>query len=387
MTSLEEFRNQMSITKSHIYFNHAGIGPISDSTLQLLENLSKSQRLGNQGIDWEPFMTWHGSVRKEISHLINCSSEEVALTNSTATGISHILSSMNWIDSKERGLILNDLEFSSNSFAYQQISKKFKIPLHIIQSIKEDGIEKLSLDDFRSKMETVPISLIGISHVQFQNGFRIDLEKLTKIAHEYDVKVLVDAMQSIGALNVDVKKLGVDFLATGGFKWCLGPLSTGFIYIKEKLLDSLEPVFVDPYSDKNPTEFLHRPFNSHDSALKFQYTFNFQASGLGEAIRLLNSVSIAKIETKIISLIEYAIEQFKNQISGIMIISPTGKEGSGILTIKFPEKVNLEETEKKLSKKHKIAISVRAGGLRFSPHAYNTEDEIDKVVSVIKNII
>ena len=387
MTSLEEFRNQMPVTESFIYLNHAGIGPLANSTLQIIENSTKSQKMGDQAIDWEPFMTLYGSVRKEISQFINCSSEEVALTNSTAGGVSHILSSMNWLNSKEKGLLLNDLEFTSNSFAYQQISKKFNIPLHVIKSRKENEINKLDINDFKDKIESVPVSLIGISHVQFQNGFRTDLEKLTKLAHEYGVKVLVDAMQSVGALNIDVRKFGIDFLATGGYKWCLGPLASGFIYTKENLINSLEPVFVGPLSDKNPIKFLHRPFDQHDTALKFHYEFNPRATGLGEAIRILNGVGKNQIESKILSIVEYTIEQFRNEIPGITILSPTGKEGSGILTIKFSENLNLEEIQKKLSSEYKIAISVRGGGLRFSPHAYNTEDEIDKTVKAIKNLI
>jgi selenocysteine lyase/cysteine desulfurase len=332
-------------------------------------------------------MTQFKTVRSEISQLINSSNKEIALSISTAHGISQILSSMDWSKKDDKGIIINDLEFTSNSFPYQQISKKFGIPLYVIKSKKKNQIDIIDIDDIKEQIENSSVNVIGISHVQFLNGFAIDLEKITKMAHEYGVLVLVDAIQSIGALNVDVKKTGIDFLAAGGYKWCLGPLSTGFMYIKQELINSLEPMFVGPTSDKKPMDFQHHEFNPQDSALKFHGAMYTYSAGLGESIKLLNNVGINNIESKIKKLVEYISEEFITNIPNSQIVSPIRKEGSGILTIKLPENIKLEGLDEKLTKEYNVSISLRSGGIRFSPHAYNTEEEIDSCISVIKKII
>ncbi|MHA1990155.1 MAG: aminotransferase class V-fold PLP-dependent enzyme [Candidatus Hodarchaeales archaeon] len=387
MTSLNDFRNEMPVTDSYIYFNHASIGPNPKSTTKIMEDLVSSKKNGVEGIDWDPIMTQFKTVRSEISQLINSSNKEIALSISTAHGISQILSSMDWSKKDDKGIIINDLEFTSNSFPYQQISKKFGIPLYVIKSKKKNQIDIIDIDDIKEQIENSSVNVIGISHVQFLNGFAIDLEKITKMAHEYGVLVLVDAIQSIGALNVDVKKTGIDFLAAGGYKWCLGPLSTGFMYIKQELINSLEPMFVGPTSDKKPMDFQHHEFNPQDSALKFHGAMYTYSAGLGESIKLLNNVGINNIESKIKKLVEYISEEFITNIPNSQIVSPIRKEGSGILTIKLPENIKLEGLDEKLTKEYNVSISLRSGGIRFSPHAYNTEEEIDSCISVIKKII
>ncbi|MHA1983274.1 MAG: aminotransferase class V-fold PLP-dependent enzyme [Candidatus Hodarchaeales archaeon] len=387
MTSLNDFRNEMPVTNSYIYFNHASIGPNPKSTTKIMNDLVSSMKDGVAGIDWDPIMTQFKSVRSEISQLINSSNKEIALSISTAHGISQILSSMDWTKKADKGIIINDLEFTSNSFPYQQISKKFGIPLYVIRSKKKNYVDGINIDDIKEQIENTSANIIGISHVQFLNGFRTDIEKLTKMAHEYGVKVFIDAIQSVGAINVDVKKTGIDYLAAGGYKWCLGPLSTGFIYIKEELLNSLEPMFVGPTSDKKPMDFQHHVFDPQDSALKFHGSLYPYSVGLGESIKLLNSVGINNIESRISKLINYASAEFVSNIPNTRILSPIGTEGCGILTLKLPENVKLEGLDEKLVKEHKISISLRLGGIRLSPHAYNTEEEIDRCISVIKKLI
>jgi selenocysteine lyase/cysteine desulfurase len=387
MTSLNDFRNEMTVTDSYIYFNHASIGPNPKSTTNIMKDLASSNKNGVVGIDWDPVITQFKSVRSEISQLINSSTYEIALSVSTAHGISQIISSMDWTKKDGKGIVINDLEFTSNSFPYQQISKKFGIPLYVIKSKNMNQIDTIDIDDIKEQIENSSVNVIGISHVQFLNGFTIDLEKITKMAHEYGVLVLVDAIQSIGALNVDVKKTGIDFLAAGGYKWCLGPLSTGFMYIKQELLNSLEPIFVGPTSDKKPMDFQHHEFHPQESALKFHGSLLTNSVGLGESIRILNNVGIDNIESRIKKSVNYINDEFTNNIPDSQVISPIKSNGSGIITIKLPENVKMEGLDEKLTKDHNISISLRAGGIRFSPHAYNTEEEIDRCISVIKKLI
>lgn len=385
LTSLSEFRNEMNVTKGNIYLNHASIGPNPSSTLTKMNEIVHSVERGAMGINFEPIMDQFKTTRTHIGQLLHCKPHEVALNISTAHGISHILSSLDWVNNREeKGLLIDDMEFSSNSFPYQQISKKFNIPLHVVKSKKVENTERLEIEDFQHLIEETHINVLGISHVQFINGFKTDLQKLAKMAHKYGVLVLVDAIQSIGAMNVDVKSTDIDFLVAGGYKWCLGPLSTGFMYIRENLLESMEPIFVGPSSDQEPLDFRHRVFHPKKSAARFHGALYPYSEALGESIKLLNKVGIHNVEERINKLVKYLNEEITNKIPESYAISPVGSQGSGILTVKLPERIDLTDFEKKLVKKYNISISIRAGGIRFSPHAYNTEEEIDTSIEKIK---
>ena len=132
----------------------------------------------------------HENTRNEIAKLLNTSNQQVVITPSTSFGLTQVLTGLDWSNKHESGILLNDLEFSSNSFPYQQIAKKFNIPLFVLKSNKENNSEIIDLNLLESQLEeNSHISLIGISHVQFINGFRTDLAKLSKIASRYKIKV------------------------------------------------------------------------------------------------------------------------------------------------------------------------------------------------------
>lgn len=392
LVKLNEFRKAMPVTKSFIYLNHAAFGPNPEITTKLMEKIVSSKRNGKNSMDWVSLRSQFKETRMQIGKLVNSSENEIAMTISTAHGISHILSSIDWASSSEKGMIINDMEFTSNSFPYQQVSKKFNTPLHLIPSKTsnniDNNIETVSVDDYKKVLETTNANLIGISAVQFFNGFKIDLDKLCKVAHEYQAMVLVDGIQAVGSMDIDVRKADIDFLACGGHKWLLGPMTTGFIYIKEKLLNTLDPMFVGPTSSEPfPLNFRHHEFKPIPSALKFHHSMLPYSPGLGESIKLLNTIGIKTIETQITELVDYLREKFLNAIPKSKCISPEKPNNSGIITFVLPETFNLENFEEKIANESKISISVRSGGIRFSPHAYNTKKEIDKAVKAIKKAI
>ena len=282
MVSLDEFRNHVIGEKDMIFFNCAAAGPLPDvgkakelEIIQLKENGEFYSEMHDS------FLT----ARQEISKLINCTEVDIAPTNSTGDGISSILTSINWNETKENGILINDMEYTSNSFPYQQISKRFKIPFHVIPSkIDENSkIETVDVDRIIDSIrEDNTIGIIGISSVQFINGYRTKLKYLLQKAHEYNVKILIDGIQSLGAFDFDVKSLDVDYMATGGYKWLLGPHSTGFIYINPKLVDQLIPLHVGEVSEGgHPLQFRHHTFRPNEKTMKFWGAMNPSFASMG----------------------------------------------------------------------------------------------------------
>ena len=384
MVNLSDFRNQVIGEKDIIFFNSAATGPLPDFAKNKVMEYMQFREKG------EMIPEVHNSfieARQEIAKLLSCTPVDIAPTNSTGDGISNILTSINWNETTEKGIIINDMEYTSNSFPYQQISKMFKLTLHVIPS-KIDEDSKIESVDVERIINTIKednnIGLIGISSVQFINGYRTDLKHLIQKAHEYDVKVLIDGIQSLGASNFDVKNLNVDYLSTGCYKWLLGPHGTGFIYINPDIVDQLTPLHVGEISDKYSLDFRHHIFRPNEKTLKFWGVLNPLFATAGLCVKLINDVGIANIEHRIIELTDYLVSEITTKLKSARVESLRGEFSSGIVRIVFDATLDLEKALAEMKEKYNIVTSVRSGAFRVSIHAFNTDQEIDIFVKVLQ---
>jgi selenocysteine lyase/cysteine desulfurase len=234
------------------------------------------------------------------------------------------------------------------------------------------------MEDFSDAIDA-KTKLVAISYIQYSNGFRTDLEELSKIAHENGAYVVTDAVQAVGQMPVDVTKLGVDFLATSGYKWLLSPISTGFLYVRQRLFDELWPTIVGYRSDEHPMEFSYRDFQPAHTARRYEDgQLNFPGfAGMREAIGLLEGVGLENVWRKILSLVALLRNGLQRN-TDIQVRSSMDEESkSGIINLACRDAESIAER----LLEHGIVVSVRGGGLRISPHFYNTKDEIDKLLS------
>jgi selenocysteine lyase/cysteine desulfurase len=221
--------------------------------------------------------------------------------------------------------------------------------------------------------------VVAVSHVQYANGFRINLEELSKIAHENNAYLASDAVQAVGEVPVSVSELGVDFIATSGYKWLLSPISTGFLYVRRAVFEDLWPTIVGYRSDEEATEFRFRELSLAHTARRYEAgQLNFPGfAGMRESIALLQEVGLDNIWARIISLVDRLVEGLKRN-ANVKVRSYLEPEfRSGIVNLACQ---NPESAVKRLEERG-VMISVRGGGLRISPHFYNTEGEVDKLLS------
>ena len=166
------------------------------------------------------------------------------------------------------------------------------------------------------------------------------------------------------------------------------PFATGFLYIKDNLQQELDPIYVSALSDEQVTNFIHKDFKPHDDAKKFQSLFNPYSLALGKTIELLNSFGRSVVEQRIFQLTDYLVEQI-DKIPQFKVDSNRSDEHkSGIVRIiANNHSLNLSQIVNDLLNKHQIVVSFRENGIRVSPHFYNTFEEIDKFVKVLKSYI
>jgi selenocysteine lyase/cysteine desulfurase len=229
---------------------------------------------------------------------------------------------------------------------------------------------------------------VVISHVEYANGFRNDLKALSQIAHEHGAYLIVDAIQSAGVIPIDVKRDGVDFLATACYKWLLSPPGAAYFYVREDLIEELEPPYIG-WASVNQAVFETVDFwdiwslQLSANASRFEVgTPSFLSFvGAAEAIKMLLNFGIENIERRVLRLTDHLIKAVK--ALGLKLQTPEEPQyRSGIVNFKIDKP---KEVADELRRKG-IVVSARANGIRVSPHLYNTEEEIERLVDEIRRI-
>ncbi len=232
MNNIEQIRKHFPALSDGPFFASAGIGPLPIETIQVIENYQHLLRAKFNKTAWEddPF----AEVRTLAAQLVGASEEEISLTDSTTTGINLLAGNLDWQTGDN--IVINDLEYPSNILPWLHQAERHDLDVRIIHG--QDGA--VLSDDLITAIDE-RTRVLAISHVQFGTGYRSDIAKLAEVVHSKGGLICVDAIQSLGVLDVDVNELGVDVLATGSYKWLCGPLGTGFCYIRRKLIQELTP--------------------------------------------------------------------------------------------------------------------------------------------------
>jgi selenocysteine lyase/cysteine desulfurase len=225
--------------------------------------------------------------------------------------------------------------------------------------------------------------LLTASFVQFASGFRADLDALGSLCRERGVFFFVDAIQGLGAFPLDVQRTPIDALAADGHKWLLAPEGAGIAYIRREWIERLHPIGVGAHSVSKPFDYSNIKFDLKPHAGRYEGgALNLPGvTALGESLNLLLGTGIENISARVLQLTDYLCE--KATAAGMEVFSSrAGGDRSGIVSLiasRF-----LPKDAMRLCRDAGIVVNVRGGRLRVSPHAYNTEAEIDRFLDVVQ---
>jgi len=367
---LEAIRSEFAVTQEYAYLDHAAVGPLPSTVVEATKRTVQQKSEG--GIHWESWEDTAEATRRAIADLIKARQEEIALVHSTSEGLAIVANGLSY--EKGQNIVTCDLEFMSNLFPWQALTKRNGLELRVVRN--RDG--KLRMEDFADAIDA-KTKIVALSYVQYSNGFRTNLRELSKIAHEHGAYVVTDAVQAVGQMPVNVADLGVDFLATSGYKWLLSPISTGFLYIRRNLFEEVWPSIVGYRSDEHHIEFGFREFQPAITARRYEDgQINFPGfAGMKEAIGLLQSVGLENVWNRIVTLTDRLGDGLRNRMNVRLKSYVDEGSRSGIMNVACQ---NPDSAMKHLLDQ-RIIVSVRGGGLRISPHFYNSENEIDRLLS------
>jgi selenocysteine lyase/cysteine desulfurase len=363
-----------------IYLNHAATSPLStrvvDAMMTHLHERSRG-KLESYTID----MQKKDECKAFIQRLIHAESpDRIALVGSTTEGLNIIASGMPW-KSGDR-IALNDMEFPANVYPYLNL-RRLGVELDFIRCSNNKITPEMISEALRPRTK-----MVALSAVQFLSGYRADMAAIGEICRRRGLFFVVDGIQAVGAVNVDVQQMKIDALAAGSQKWQMSPHGTGFLYLTDELQARIQQQYLGWLAAQEAWDFFNYDQPLAASARRYEGgTLNFPGIwGMHAALATLLEFGSENIEGHILALTQMLIEEFES-MDGVEIVSPTSPhERAGIVTIKLSPKVDANAVFQAISSRD-ITISLREGQLRYSPHFYNTLEEIAAVVEATRECL
>jgi cysteine desulfurase / selenocysteine lyase len=371
----EKYRREFAVTGKYIFLDHAGVAPIPQRVKAAVgEFLSES----NDGASFH-YPVWAQQVeviRRACARLVNAGPDEIAFVKSTSHGLSLVAQGLDWRPGDN--VLIFEKEFPSNIYPWFNLKVR-GVEVRIIPS--RDG--RISMHDIEQLMDA-KTRLLAVSSVQFSNGFRIDLKETGALCREKQVLFCVDAIQGLGIIPMDVKDCHIDFLSADAHKWLLGPEGIGIFYCRKELAGQLAPALVGWKSVRNEFEFDSPEFLLKTTALRFEEgSMNLMGIfGLGAALDLLFEVGIERIEQRVLDLGDLILQEADKR--GYRVLTPRARHERGG-NITFLGNFDPAGIRDALREKG-IMINARGGGIRVSPHFYNTGQEIAALFTMLDRL-
>jgi len=314
------------------------------------------------------FLTWFDDVdgiRALIAQLINCQAEDIAFAMNAASALSLFLFGMDWHEG-DRIVTLRD---------------EFPNQYYCAASLADRGVELIRMNEINSLPERTRAVLV--STVNYSNGYRPDVAFISNLARRNGALLYVDGTQSVGALRFDTAAMKPHVFAVDGYKWLLCPNGAAFFYISPELRRILRPSVIGWRSDvgwRSVDELHHGAQRMQEAAEKYEGgMLNFPSIyGAGESVRMMLEVGPERIERRVLELAGMAADMLRRSGASVLY------DNTHIVAAHWPDR-DASALAKKLQEQ-RIIVAARHGNLRVSPHFYNTEEDLDRLQSALRDL-
>jgi selenocysteine lyase/cysteine desulfurase len=363
---------EFPILKQYLFFNHAGVSPLSARAATAMreyaeESMNQSYLSGTR---WKRIEAIRGTAAK----MINADVEEIAFIKNTSEGIAFVANGLEWQPGDE--VVSAAIEYPANVYPWMDLAQRKGIR-HLMVPEREGRVR---VEDLLNAV-TPRTKVMALSHVEYASGYRNDLATIGRFCRDRGILFCVDAIQSIGALPVDVKAMHVDFMAACGHKWMVGPEGLGIFYCRKEIIPRVHPE-VGSLNVVNHMDFSHFDLTLKNDARRFECgTHNIPGIfGLGASLNLFLEVGMDLVWARIRGLTDLLVEGV--QAKGYSVFSPRGEaEASGIVSF-YSKTIPHGKIVKELEGK-KIIVIERGERLRASPHFYQDAAHIEALVAAL----
>lgn len=321
-------------------------------------------------------------TRKVCADFIGADADEIALLGPTSLGLSLFANGIPWQPGDE--VVCYGGDYPANVYPWLDLQRRGVV----VRQLKPDKAGEITLELVQASL-TPKTRLVALASCNFFTGYQIDVNAIGKMLHEHGVLFSLDAIQSLGAFPLNVEH--VDFLSADAHKWMLGPLAIGIVYVKKKHFDLLRPTLLGAWNVHSPNFIAQDEIRFVPTAQRYEPGVLNVAGifGMRAALELIAEIGIERVAARLLELKSHLtshLDELGFKIHGVK----DGPNASSITTFwhdRVPANTFYEQLEKA-----DVVCSLRHdregnGFLRFSPHLYNTEAELDHALAVMRKLV
>ncbi|MDE1763090.1 MAG: aminotransferase class V-fold PLP-dependent enzyme [Thaumarchaeota archaeon] len=369
--------------KDRVYLNNASTSRMPNTSIQAMNNfLSRYNEYGPDSELSDSYVRDRlNNLRKAISQLIKCRPEELVLTQSVTDGINFVANGMKFKPNSNIITRGSNHEHPANHYAWVRAGQKVELREMAI----DDDTGYFELDSLKKTIDD-NTQLVVLSHALFNTGSILPVEEIGDYLAQKNIPYFIDAAQTVGCINdIDVNKIKCNFMSFNGSKWLCGPMGMGVFFCRKESSEMIEPLQVGGESAIfHDNKIIHK-----EMPARFQAGFRnwVGVAGLEASVNYLLKLGIEKIRDQNIKLANLMREELA-RIPGITLLGPQeDKKRTSIVSFTIKDQ-DSEAVVRRLEKANMI-LAVREVFskkiIRASPHFFNTESEILRVIDVIKN--
>lgn len=374
MTDFNTLRNQFSLRDDLIWLNNCGVSVPPTSSAQAVKDYLDAFSAAGVLQTAKP----HGQIKRNITNyfarFFGGNAHEYALLNNTAEGMTFIAQSLPLTRGDK--ILLVEREYPSNVYPFLQLKRQgVEIGFVSPGASNEEFIENI-----RAELST-NVRAMSLSAVDWLTGMKFDLAAIGRLLRGRGVAFLLDAAQGAGHVDIDVEALGVDAMAFSCWKWLLGPLGSGGLYVADDFLKKLDIRVAGTSSVKNDEVYLPHREDYKETVERFMLSTAPYMNWvhLEASLKFLDEAGLQNVQARLMSLADGVAEALRT--AGFTVIRD-GFGGDKTAIVCARKDGDMNELHAKLMKAG-VICAYREGNLRFSPHLNFTEKDLDRFAAVI----
>lgn len=369
-------RDEFSLDSDLIYLNHAAVAPWPRRTAAAVAAFAEEiRRRGAQ--QYPAWLAVEQELRERLQRLIGARSpDEIALLKNTSEGLSVIAHGLDWCAGDN--VVIPAGEFPSNRIVWESLSR-YGVQLRAVDLYAVDDPEAalLAAVDRHTR-------LLSVSSVQFDTGLRLDLVRLGRACESAEVLFCVDAIQSLGALPLNVREIRADFVVADGHKWLLAPEGLALFYCRREILERLRLHQYGWHMTAQPHDFDRGDWAVATTARRFECGSPNMLGihALNASVALLEQLGSAWIAGRVLENSAFLLEHLGAASAKFERLTPVDStRHAGIVSVR-PQHEDVHELHRRLSACG-VVCAVRSGALRLSPHCYTPRVHLERTLDLL----
>jgi selenocysteine lyase/cysteine desulfurase len=374
----QEVRARFLVPRDLAFINAANLCPTSLPVVEALERNTRDYEAFPGSVVRTRLTQGREEARKLLAAALRVTPEEIVITRNTSEGNNFVSSGVQ-LGAGDEVVVFGD-NHPSNLTAWREKAKRFGFAVVVVPQVNPHPGTEYYVDAF-SKACTPRTRVLAFTHVSSNSGDLYPAAELCRAAREKGVLSLVDGAQSFGVLDVDLSTMRPDFYTGSMHKWPCGPKETGLLYVNTAVHDRIWPSVISLYAGAvGISRKLEGNGQRDDAGL----------AAVAEALKFQGTIGRAIIERRTRQLAQAMIAGLQ-RLDGVTLWTVADPARSAAIVIFRPGSLDPRKLGAALSENERIICTVRSGddrpGLRFSPHFYNTMDEMERVIGAIRKYL